>query len=106
MNFPQEFPLETVRDLVVLIKNGQLIEQRTEAIKMTCWIIGCSAELVSPSVGLTLEASSVSLLSLEEQANEVLDILLPLLEEDELSVSAINPALLLALLKLLLKLLK
>ena len=47
--FPAEFPLEELQELVSIIKNNELVDRRNEVIKLACWILGSAVEMIEPS---------------------------------------------------------
>ena len=48
-DFPNEFPFVSLTELIKIIKDGELVERRTDAIKLACWILGSAVEVYSPS---------------------------------------------------------
>ena len=48
-DFPAEFPMASLTELVGIIRSGELVERRNDAIKLVCWILGSAVELIEPS---------------------------------------------------------
>ena len=60
MQFSDQFPLKEIQELVTIIRNGELLERRNQAIKLACWVLGSVVEIIEPSDVGTLEISSPS----------------------------------------------
>ena len=60
MQFSDQFPFEELKQLVAIIRNGELLEQRNQAVKLACWVLGSVVEMIEPSDVGTLEISSPS----------------------------------------------
>jgi len=42
-NFPAEYPFDCLLTLVGIIRRGEMVEKKYEAIQHACWFIGCAA---------------------------------------------------------------
>lgn len=60
MQFSNQFPFEELKQLVTIIRSGELLEQRNQAVKLACWVLGSVVEMIEPSDVGTLEISSPS----------------------------------------------
>jgi len=98
-NFPVELPMDSVKRLIEIIKNGEILTESIESIKLILWITGSTIEVFTPptsSVGI-LENQTVT-----SVANEVLVLCENQLESitSDVSTKGINPLLLIKLFRL------
>ena len=93
-DFPAELPLDSVRELLDLIRSGRVREEWQQSLKLACWIAGSATELLSPT-DVVVQS--------EQTFDEVCEDLQNQLEHtdsDVMTTQAIDPALLYELIKL------
>lgn len=102
-NFPDQFPAAEVMKFVELVRSGDFRKNQMELIKLGLWIAGCTLETFFE------QGQSASILrarSPEYYAGQV-DALAPLPgKEGEVSAQMIDPALIIAIIKLIMSLLE
>lgn len=104
--FEARVPFDCILELIQIVRSGQLVEKKFEAIQHAAWFIGCSAESLKNKPPVFSELPEIEEDLTDEQIADELATYVPVADappgED---AAAIDPATLITIISLVLRLL-